>query len=79
MRDEDGTSSRSHTAPRDYRQTRYQALLTELRFTRDQQVVDVCHDDDDDFPAQYAPEHAWVGMTLLEPLCGEFGAERFRP
>ena len=54
------------------------ALLAALRFTRHQQVVDVYHDDDDDFLAQYAPEHAWVGLTLLKPLCGEFGAGRFR-
>ena len=79
MRGEDGASSRSHAARRGCRQARYQALLAELRFTRPQQLDDVYHDDDDNFPSQYAPEPAWVGLILLEPLCGEFSAERFRP
>ena len=79
MRDKDGASSRSHAAPRGSRQACYQEFLAALRFTRHQQIIDVCHDDDDDFPAQYAPKRAWVGLTLLESPCGKFGAELFRP
>ena len=57
----------------------YCLFLVALRFARHQHVVDVIHDDDDDFPAQHSPEHAWVGLTLPELPCGEFSAGPFRP
>ena len=57
----------------------YCLLLVALHFARHQQVVDVYHDDENDFPAQCSPEHAWVGLKLLEPSDGAFSAELLRP